>query len=101
MKAMKLQMHSIHFDADTKLLAFIERKVNKLEKYYSRVVDGEVIMRLNNRGTDNKTVEIKINIPGDQLFARERSNTFETATDTAVDALKRQIKKFKEKRLSH
>ena len=55
---MKLQVHSIHFDADNKLINFIQRKLDKLDTFYSRLVDGEVFLRLNNEGIENKTVEI-------------------------------------------
>ena len=98
---MKLQMHSIHFDADQKLLDFIQKKVDKLETFYDRMVDGEVFLRLNNGGVENKTVEIKLNIPGNQLFAKEEAKSFEEATDLATDALRRQLKKFKLKQASH
>ena len=69
--------------------------------YYDRVVDGEVYLKINNKGTENKTVEIKLNIPGSQLFAKERSNSFEEAIDMAVDALRRQLPKRKEKLKVH
>ncbi len=98
---MKLQVHSLKFDADKKLLGFVEKKVNKLDTYYDRVVDGEVYLKINNEGTGNKTVEIKLNIPGSQLFAKEQSKSFEEAIDMAVDALKRQLKKRKEKLKVH
>ncbi len=95
---MKLQMHSIHFDADQKLIDFIQKKANKLDTFYDRIVDGEVFLRvLKKEARENKIVEIKINIPGTQLFAKEQSDTFEAATDMAVEALRRQIKKYKEK----
>lgn len=94
---MKLQVHSIHFDADAKLVDFIQKKVDKLEKFYDRVVDGEVFLRINNEGVDNKTVEIKVKVPGSQLFAKEQARSFEAATDLATEALRNQIKKFKEK----
>ncbi len=94
---MKLQVHSIHFDADVKLIDFIQKKVGKLETYYDRMVDGEVFLRLNNEGIDNKTVEIKLNIPGTQLFATEKARSFEAAADQATEALKNQLKKFKTK----
>ena len=94
---MKLQVHSIHFDADRKLIDFIQKKVDKLETFYDRLVDGEVFLRLNNEGIENKTVEIKINVPGNHLFAKEQARSFEVATDMATDALKNQIKKFKTK----
>ncbi|MEM1408761.1 MAG: ribosome-associated translation inhibitor RaiA [Bacteroidota bacterium] len=98
---MKLQMHSIHFDADQKLLDFIQKKVDKLETFYDRMVDGEVFLRLNNDNIENKTVEIKLNIPGDQLFAKEQAVSFEKAADMATDALRRQIKKFKMKKAAY
>ena len=95
---MKLQMHSIRFDADVKLLDFIQKKANKLDTFYDRIIDGEVFLRLDNDAQNgNKIVEIKLNIPGVQLFVKERSKSFEAATDLAVEALKRQLKKHKEK----
>ena len=94
---MKLQVHSIHFDADSKLVEFIQKKVDKLETFYDRVVDGEVFLRINNEGIENKTVEIRVKVPGNQLFAKEQAKSFEAATDMATEALRNQIKKFKEK----
>lgn len=94
---MKLQVHSIHFDADQKLVDFIQRKIDKLETFYDRLVDGEVFLRLNNEGNENKTVEIKLNVPGSQLFAMEKARSFEEATDQAAAALRMQLKKFKTK----
>jgi putative sigma-54 modulation protein len=94
---MKLQVHSIHFNADIKLISFIQKKLNKLETFYDRMVDGEVFLRLNNEGIENKTVEIKLRVPGNQLFAIEKAKSFEAATDLAADALRMQLKKFKTK----
>lgn len=98
---MKLQIHSIHFDADQKLIDFIQKKADKLETFYDRIVDGEVFLRLNNAGIENKTVEIKINIPGSQLFAKEEAKSFEEATDLATEALRRQLRKIKLKQMAH
>lgn len=98
---MKTQMQSLKFDADQKLLDYVQKKVNKLESHYDRVVDAEVTLKLNNEGNQNKTVEIKLNVPGNQIFAKEQSTTFEKATDAAVDSIKRQLDKFKEKLRSH
>jgi putative sigma-54 modulation protein len=94
---MKLQVHSIHFDADSKLINFIQRKIDKLETFYDRLVDGEVFLRLNNEGIENKTVEIKLKVPGSQLFAKEQARSFEAATDLATEALRNQLKKYKTK----
>lgn len=99
---MKLQMHSIHFDADTKLLDFIQKKVDKLETFYDRFIDGEVFLRVDKKNTnDNKIVEIKLNIPGNQIFAKEQKDSFEAAADAAVEALRRQTKRHKEKVVAH
>lgn len=99
---MKLQMHSIRFDADQKLIDFIQKKADKLDKFFDRIIDGEVFMRLDkDNNMENKIVEIKLNIPKNQLFARERSKTFEAAADIAVNALKKQIIKHKDKIMSH
>ena len=94
---MKLQFHSIHFNADVKLINFIQRKIDKLETFYGRLVVGEVYLRLNNEGIDNKTVEIKLKVPGSLLFAKEQARSFEAATDMATTALRMQLKKFKNK----
>ncbi|SNR46241.1 MULTISPECIES: ribosome hibernation-promoting factor, HPF/YfiA family [Hymenobacter] len=99
---MKVQMQSVHFDADQKLLDFIQKRLDKLETFYDRVTEGEVILRLNNKdGIANKTVEIKLFVPGSTLFSQEDAGTFEAATDAATDNLKRQITKYKEKLVSH
>lgn len=95
---MKVQMQSVHFDADQSLLDFIQQRLNKLEHFYDRVTDGEVIMRLNNKdGVANKTVEIKLMVPGGTLFSQEDASSFEAATDAVVEALKRQINRHKDK----
>lgn len=95
---MKLQMHSIHFDADRKLIDFIQKKADKLDTYYDQIIDGEVFLRLDkNERNENKIVEIKLNVPGKQFFAKNQADSFECASDEAVEGLRRQIKKYKEK----
>ena len=99
---MKLQMHSIHFDADVKLLDFIQKKVDKLETFYDRIIDGEVFLRVEkDDNNENKVVEIKLNGPKNQFFSKERAKSFEAGTDAAVEALRRQLKKHKEKIMAH
>jgi len=99
---MKLQTHSVHFDADQKLVDFIQKKANKLETFYDRIIDGEVFLKLESgEAIDNKIVEIKLNIPGNQLFAKEQESSFEAAADKAIGALKKQLLKHKEKTSSH
>ncbi len=95
---MKLKMQSIHFDADRKLLAFIQEKVGKLTHFHDGIVDGEVVLRLEkNQNNENKSVQIKVNIPGGELIAKIRKQTFEEAANDAVETLSNQIKRHKEK----
>ena len=95
---MKLKVQSIHFDADRKLLSFVEEKIEKLTHFYEDIIDGEVFLRLDkNSEKENKIAEIKLNTPGKTMFASEQSNSFEEATDSAVDALKKQITRYKAK----
>lgn len=95
---MKVKIQSIHFDADTKLLSFIDERIAKLSSLYDGVIGGEVFLRLDKAAdSENKITEIKLFIPGNDLFARKQCKTFEEATDTAIDALKSQLVRRKEK----
>lgn len=99
---MKLQTQTVHVDPAPELIDFIQRKVDKLETFYDRIIDGEVFLKLEKgEAIEDKIVEIKINIPGNQLFAKEQDESFEAAADTAVEALRRQLKKHKEKMSTH
>jgi putative sigma-54 modulation protein len=96
---MNLQMHAVRFKADQDLLDFIQNRADKLETFYDNIIDGEVYLRLEKGDgkASEKIVEIKLNVPNHTLFAKAGKNTFEAATDDAVESLRRQIKKFKEK----
>lgn len=96
---MKVTIQSVHFDADRRLEEFINEKMNKLIRRYKRVViSADVTLRLEKSETqDNKIAEIRLEVPGNNLFVKKQSTSFEEATDTAVDALHRQLKKIKEK----
>jgi putative sigma-54 modulation protein len=95
---MNIKIHSVHFDADKKLLDFIEARVEKMNQFFEGIIAAEVFLRLENaQDLDNKIVEIKLEIPGNDLFAKRQTSSFESATDQTVDALKRQLAKVKEK----
>ena len=99
---MKVQVTSVHFDADQNLLDFIQKRLDKLETFYDRVTEGEVIMRLNNKdGVDNKTLELKLLVPGTTLFCKEEAPTFESAADAAYECMRRQLVKHKEKQTAY
>ncbi|MEE4198582.1 MAG: ribosome-associated translation inhibitor RaiA [Bacteroidales bacterium] len=95
---MDINIHSIHFDADKKLINFIENKVNKLIQFYDNIIGAEVFLRLeNDQSTENKVAEIRLDIPGSDLFAKKRTKSFEESVDNVVEALRKQITKHKEK----
>ncbi|MDD2563058.1 MAG: ribosome-associated translation inhibitor RaiA [Salinivirgaceae bacterium] len=95
---MNIKIHSIHFTADQKLLDFVENKMSKFNQLYDNIVAIEVFLRLiNDQSANNKVAEIKIDIPGNDLFASRKSKSFEEATDQCIDALKVQIIRHKEK----
>lgn len=96
---MNIQIHSLKFDADKKLLDFVHQKVEKLAQFGEDIVHVEVCLRIDkDQAKGNKVCEIKLDISGKPLFARRQCKTFEEATDSAIDALKRQITKHKQKK---
>ncbi|SFC74324.1 putative sigma-54 modulation protein [Parapedobacter composti] len=95
---MNITVQSIRFDADRKLIRFIQKKVNKLNQFFDRIIDGECYLKLENVEDEaNKVTEFKLNIPGSQLFAKAQAKSFEEATDLAIESLRRQINKHKTK----
>lgn len=95
---MQIEIRSIHFKADRKLEEFIKDKIEKLSQFYDGVIGGEVSLKLSNtETTENKITEIRLSVRGNDLYAKKQSKSFEEATDNAIDALKRQLIKHKEK----
>lgn len=95
---MTINIQSVHFDADKKLLGFINEKVDKLKTFYDGIISGEITLRLDkSRTSDNKICEIKLLGKGHEFFAKKQCATFEEATDLVCEALKTQLKKHKDK----
>ena len=97
--SMKIKIQSLHFDADQSLKDFINKKVVKLETFYDRIIDSDVVLSLEQLNTQvkDKVVVIKTNVPGNTLVAKEKSKKFEEAINMAVHSLKRQIERIKTK----
>jgi len=96
---MNVQIHSVRFDADKKLIDFVHQKLDKLSQLGDGIVYAEVYLRLDkDLERKNKISEIKLELRGVPLFARKQSKTFEEATDLAIDALKKQITKYNQKK---
>ncbi|GGH19627.1 ribosome-associated translation inhibitor RaiA [Sphingobacterium alkalisoli] len=95
---MNITVQSIKFDADQKLVDFIKKRANKLDQYLDNIIEGVCYLRLENVEDEaNKIAELKLNIPGNQLFAKSQAKTFEEAVDIAAESLRRQINKHKTK----
>jgi putative sigma-54 modulation protein len=95
---MTINIQSVHFDADKRLLDFVNDKVEKLATFYDGIISSEVTLRLDKSSTsENKISEIKMLGRGHEFFAKKQCPTFEEATDLACEALRTQIKKYKEK----
>lgn len=95
---MKVNVQSVNFNVDKSLVDFVEKKINALEKYYDKIVDSEVYLKVQQTSEkENKYVDIKLNIPGNDLIVKKQSKTFEEGVVLATDSLKRQLRKKKEK----
>jgi putative sigma-54 modulation protein len=95
---MKININSVHFKTDKKLVNYINEKVSKLTKRHEEIIGTDVTLKIENTDSDeNKISEIRLIIKGYDLFAKKQSKSFEEATDSAVEALKKQITKHKEK----
>jgi putative sigma-54 modulation protein len=95
---MKVNISSVHFKSDKKLDDFINDKVVKLTHIFEGVIVSDVTLKLDSSDrVKNKVVEIRLAIRGNDLFARKESKSFEEATDLAVDALKKQLTRYKDK----
>ena len=95
---MKVNINSVHFKTDKKLDNFITEKMEKLAGLHDGIIGSEVTLKLeNNELHENKVAEIKLKIPGNDIFASKQSRSFEEAFDTALDALRKQLAKHKDK----
>lgn len=96
---MRIQTQSVNFNADQKLLAFIDKKIGKLETFLDSIINGEVFLKVENDSKDrkNKWAEVKLFVPGGALFAKEQATSFEAAIDLTMEKLKSQIRRYKGK----
>ncbi len=99
---MKVNIQAINFNVDRKLVDFINERVGKISKFYDKIISIDVFLKLENTNEkENKIVEMKILIPGDDIVVKKTCKTFEEGVDLGADALERQVVKFKEKQNIH
>ena len=95
---MNIKIHAIHFDISEQLEAYASKKVRKLNKLTDEIINIDLFFKvLKPETASNKEIEIKVAIPNAEFFASKISNTFEGSIDTAIEAIEKQIIKFKEK----
>lgn len=92
---MEIRVQSIKFDADQKLLDFIDKKLSKLPRFFDNIEAAEVTLSLLS-DHENKNVKVRLIIPGNDIFAERNDKSFETALNECADVLKDQLKRKKE-----
>jgi putative sigma-54 modulation protein len=96
---MNVRIQTVRFDADTKLIGHINRKLKKLDTFHDRIIKVDVFLKLDNivHSIKDKIVEIRVHIPRYNFFVKSTSKSFESSFDDALDTLINQIKRKKEK----
>jgi len=96
---MNVTIQTVHFDADSKLISHVEKKISKLSQYHDRITSIDVYLKLDNivHNIKDKVAEIKVMIPRHEFFVKHSSKSFEESFDEAVQAVINQIKRKKEK----
>ncbi|MGB3145480.1 MAG: ribosome-associated translation inhibitor RaiA [Maribacter sp.] len=95
---MKVNAQSVNFNADAKLMSFLQNRLDKVETFYSKVISSDVYLKVENTSSkENKIVEIKMNIPKDKFIVKKQCKSFEEAVDSACSSLERKLIKRKQK----
>lgn len=95
---MKVNMQSVNFNVDQKLVNFTNQKLSKLESHFSKIISADVFMKVDNTSSkENKVTEILLSIPGGELVVKKTFKTFEQGVDQCLTSLERQLVKKKEK----
>ena len=96
---MNVQIQTVHFDADSRLLEHVNAKIEKLKTFHDKIIGLEVYLKLDNKSQQirDKVAEIKVHVPKHSYFVKHQSKTFEESFDLAFDSLVSQVKRQKEK----
>ena len=99
---MKVNVHAVNFNVDRKLVGYAQARMDKLEKYYDRVVFSDVFFKLDNTSAKvNKIAELKVSVPGDEFIVKKQCKTFEEAVELAADSMERLLIRIKQKIRAH
>ena len=99
---MNVNIQTVHFDADSRLIEYVNQKLQKLNSFTDRIIRVNVFLKLDNvmHAVKDKIAEIRIHIPRHNFFVKSTSKSFESSFDEAFEAIVNQIKKKKEKQLA-
>ncbi len=95
---MEVKIQSVKFDASKQLIEFVEKKMSRLERFEERATGADVVFKLDKDSEKgNKVALVTLRVPGGDIITEQRAHTFEEAIDLALDALKRQIEKKRDR----
>jgi len=96
---MNVNIQTVHFDADQKLIDYVKQKLAKLPQFHDRIINVDVFLKLDNlvHNIKDKIAEIRVRIPRSEFFVKSTSKSFEASFDEAFESMVNQIKRKKEK----
>ena len=97
---MNINIQSVHFDADSKLIGYVKRRLEKLNNFNDAIIQVNVFLKLDNvvHAVKDKIAEIRVHVPRHNFFVKSTSKSFEESFDDALDSMVTQIKKNKERK---
>jgi putative sigma-54 modulation protein len=97
---MNINIQSVHFDADSKLIGYVKHKLEKLSNFNDSIIQVNVFLKLDNvvHAIKDKIAEIRVHVPRHNFFVKSTSKSFEESFDDALDSMVTQIKKNKERK---
>ncbi|MFB9054866.1 ribosome hibernation-promoting factor, HPF/YfiA family [Formosa sp. 3Alg 14/1] len=99
---MKVNIQSVNFNADQTLIDFVQKRMDKLDQFYDKVISSDVYLKVENTSEkENKIFEARVNVPGDSIVVKKQCKSFEEGADSATASIERQLKKRKEKLKSY
>ena len=96
---MDIIIQSLGFTASENLETFIRERVGKLENYGKIIRANVKLSQGSKRDSKDNSCEIRLEVPGNDLFLKKNDLSFETAIIDAVDALQQVMIKEKGKRI--
>ena len=96
---MNVNIQTVHFDADQKLIQYVNQKIAKLPQFHDRIINVDVFLKLDNvvHNIKDKIAEIRVKVPRSELFVKATSKSFEASFDEALESMINQIKRKKDK----